>query len=118
MCYDRPHRPPGSMKAVIVGAGIGGLTAAIALRGADIEAVVFERASDVHAVQIGGGIHLWHNGMRGLQRAGVAEQVEALGGRAAAVERAEFSTSSGKLLANWPIADLERTVGAPTLGIV
>jgi 2-polyprenyl-6-methoxyphenol hydroxylase-like FAD-dependent oxidoreductase len=106
------------MKAVIVGAGIGGLTAAIAMRGADLDAVVFERASDVHAVQLGGGIHLWHNGMRGLQRAGVAEQVEALGGRDAAVERAEFSTAKGKVLANWPIAELEREVGAPTVGIV
>jgi 2-polyprenyl-6-methoxyphenol hydroxylase-like FAD-dependent oxidoreductase len=106
------------MKVIVVGAGIGGLTTALALRRAEIETVVFERAADVEAVQLGGGIHLWHNGMRGLQRAGVAEQVEALGGRAAAVERAEFSTAKGKHLATWPIAALEREVGAPTVGVV
>jgi 2-polyprenyl-6-methoxyphenol hydroxylase and related FAD-dependent oxidoreductases len=112
MWYDR------AMKAIIVGAGIGGLTAAIAMRRDDVEAVVFERANDVQAVQLGGGIHLWHNGMRGLQQVGIAEQVQALGGHDAVVERAEFSTAKGKLLANWPIAALEREVGAPTIGIV
>jgi 2-polyprenyl-6-methoxyphenol hydroxylase-like FAD-dependent oxidoreductase len=106
------------MKAIIVGAGVGGLTAALALRRAGIETAVFERAADVTAVQLGGGIHLWHNGMRGLERAGVADQVAALGGRAAAVERAEFSSSKGKTLASWPIAELEREVGAPTVGVV
>jgi 2-polyprenyl-6-methoxyphenol hydroxylase-like FAD-dependent oxidoreductase len=106
------------MKAIVIGAGIGGLTAAIALRRAGIDAVVFERANDVKAVQVGGGIHLWHNGMRGLQRVGVADQVEALGGRDAAVERAEFSTARGRVLATWPIAALEGKVGAPTVGVV
>ena len=106
------------MKVLIVGGGIGGLTTAIALRRAGIEAVVYERAADVRAIQLGGGIHLWHNGMRGLQQAAVAEQVEALGGRSAAVEEAEFSTAKGKTLAKWPIGELEREVRAPTIGIV
>jgi 2-polyprenyl-6-methoxyphenol hydroxylase-like FAD-dependent oxidoreductase len=106
------------MRALVVGGGIGGLTTAIAMRRAGIDAVVFERAADVQKVQLGGGIHIWHNGMRGLQEAGVADQVEALGGRAAAVERAEFSTAKGKTLATWPIAQLEREVGAPTIGVV
>ncbi|MGH2933595.1 MAG: FAD-dependent oxidoreductase [Gaiellaceae bacterium] len=106
------------MKALIIGAGVGGLTTALALRRAGLEAAVFERAEDVGAVQLGGGIHLWPNGMRGLQIAGVAEQVEALGGRAATVERAEFSTSRGRVLARWPMAELEREVGAPTVGVV
>jgi 2-polyprenyl-6-methoxyphenol hydroxylase-like FAD-dependent oxidoreductase len=105
------------MKAIIIGAGIGGLTAAIALRRAGVEAVVYERANDVQAVQVGGGIHLWHNGMRGLQRAGLAEQVEALGGRDAAVETAEFSTASGRRLGTWPLGTLERKLGAPTVGV-
>jgi 2-polyprenyl-6-methoxyphenol hydroxylase-like FAD-dependent oxidoreductase len=112
--YDR--RTP--MKALVVGAGIGGLTSALALRRAGIDVSVFERAADVAGVQLGGGIHLWPNGMRGLQEAGVADQVEALGGRAAAVQEAEFTTVTGRLLARWPLAELEQQVGAPTVGVV
>lgn len=106
------------MRAVIVGAGIGGLTAAIALRQAGVDAVVCERATGLAAIQAGGGIHVWHNGMRGLQRIGLGDEVEALGGRTAAVERAEFSTWRGKPLTTWPIGDLEREVSAPTVGVV
>lgn len=106
------------MKAIIVGGGIGGLTSAIALCREGIDAVVLERAPDVTRVQVGGGIHVWHNGMRGLQHAGVGEQVEALGGRDAAVASAEFSTARGRTLAIWPIAELERELGAPTVGVV
>lgn len=106
------------MKAIVVGGGIGGLTSAIALRNKGVDAVVLERAADVTRVQVGGGIHVWHNGMRGLQQIGVGDKVEALGGRDAAVERAEFSTARGRTLANWPIADLERELGAPTVGVV
>jgi 2-polyprenyl-6-methoxyphenol hydroxylase-like FAD-dependent oxidoreductase len=35
------------MKAIVIGAGIGGLSAAIALRKAGVETVVFERAREL-----------------------------------------------------------------------
>ena len=38
------------MRAMIIGAGIGGLTAAIALRRSGIEATVFERAGELREV--------------------------------------------------------------------
>jgi glycine/D-amino acid oxidase-like deaminating enzyme len=41
------------MKAMIVGAGIGGLTAAIALRRAGVETTVFERAGELREVGAG-----------------------------------------------------------------
>ena len=47
---------PNNLKAIIVGGGIGGLTAGIALRQAGIQAVVYERASDLK--EIGAGIAL------------------------------------------------------------
>ena len=101
-------------RAIIVGAGIGGLTAAIALRRAGIEAVVFERAGALRQIQVGGGIVLWSNAMRPMQQLGLAEPVRAIG---APVEQFEFRTSRGELLAHWPVGEISRKVGAPTLGM-
>ncbi len=41
------------VKAIVVGAGIGGLSAAIALRKAGIETVVFERTRELKEVGVG-----------------------------------------------------------------
>lgn len=98
-------------KALIVGAGIGGLTAAIALRRAGIEAVVFERASDLRKVQVGGGIVLWTNAVHALQQVDMAERALAV---ATPVERAEFRDSDGALLAGWVPRNKP---GAPSLGV-
>jgi 2-polyprenyl-6-methoxyphenol hydroxylase-like FAD-dependent oxidoreductase len=104
-------------RAVVVGGGIGGLCATRALRRAGVDATCFERAPEFSKIRVGGGIHVWHNGMRGLGRLGLAEQVEALGGRAAAVERMEMRNWRGKLLATVPVDQIEEEVGAPTMGV-
>jgi 2-polyprenyl-6-methoxyphenol hydroxylase-like FAD-dependent oxidoreductase len=105
------------MRAVIAGAGIAGLTSAIALRGQGVETLVLERASAAEEIQVGGCIHVWHNGMRGLQRIGVGERLRKLAGEAAVVERAEFCTARGGLMYGWSVRDTERHVGAPTFGV-
>jgi 2-polyprenyl-6-methoxyphenol hydroxylase-like FAD-dependent oxidoreductase len=64
-------------RAIIVGAGIGGLTAAIALRRVGIDAQVFERASELR--EAGAGISLWPNAVLPLRRLGVGEAIEAAG---------------------------------------
>lgn len=104
-------------RALIVGGGIGGLCATRALRQAGIEATCFERATDFSKIQVGGGIHMWHNGMRGLQHLGLGDRVEALGGRAAAVDVMEMRNWRGKLLASVSVKQLEEEVGAPTMGV-
>ena len=53
---------------LIVGAGIGGLTAAVALRRAGIDAVVLERAPELR--EVGAGISLWPNAINTLRRLG------------------------------------------------
>jgi 2-polyprenyl-6-methoxyphenol hydroxylase-like FAD-dependent oxidoreductase len=58
---------------IIVGAGIGGLTVAIALRQASFSVRVFERATELK--EIGAGIGLSANANRVLQRLGVMQQV-------------------------------------------
>jgi len=105
------------VRAVIAGAGIAGLTSAIALRAGGVDVLVLERARAAEEIQVGGCIHVWHNGMRGLQRIGVGERLLELAGEAAIVERAEFRTASGRLIYGWSVRETERRVGAPTFGV-
>jgi 2-polyprenyl-6-methoxyphenol hydroxylase-like FAD-dependent oxidoreductase len=105
-------------RALVIGGGIGGLTAARALTRAGVEAKVFERAPALEQIQVGGAIHVWHNGMRGLQILELADQVEALGGRAAMVEVAEMRNWKGRLLNSWSAKQTEAEVGAPTVGVL
>ncbi len=106
------------MRALVIGGGIGGLCTARALSRAGFEVAVFERADVLEQIQVGGAIHVWHNGMRGLQKLGLADRVEQLAGRAAAVERAEMRNWRGRLLTSWSVKEAEQELGAPTLGVV
>jgi 2-polyprenyl-6-methoxyphenol hydroxylase-like FAD-dependent oxidoreductase len=100
------------MKVLIVGGGIGGLAAAIALRKVGVEVAVFERAPAFGAV--GAGITLWTNAIRALEKMGAGEAVC----RAAApVERGEVRTWRGKLISELAIGEISRSMGAPTVAI-
>ena len=60
----------GPAKVMVAGGGIGGLTAAIALRRAGFEVVVFERTAELR--EIGAGLLLAANAQKAPQRAGPA----------------------------------------------
>ena len=60
----------------IVGAGLGGLTAASALRQAGFDVQVYEQAS--RFARIGAGIQKMPNSMKGLRRIGIEERVRHL----------------------------------------
>ncbi|MEU8403475.1 FAD-dependent monooxygenase [Nonomuraea sp. NPDC048892] len=64
-------------QAIIVGGGIGGLGAAVALRRIGWRAVVLERADDLG--EIGAGMSQAPNAMRCLDALGVGEQARAIG---------------------------------------
>ena len=64
-------------RVVIVGGGIGGLTAAIALQVTGWDVVVCERAAELR--EVAAGISLWPNAVRVLRRLGVGDAVEAAG---------------------------------------
>ncbi len=65
------------MNIAIIGAGIGGLTLAIALRQRGFAPVVYEQAPEIR--EVGAGLHIQPNGMGILQRLGLADAVSAHG---------------------------------------
>ena len=65
------------IRVAIIGAGIGGLTAAAALRRRGVEAEVFEQAPQLG--QVGAGVALASNGWSLLERLGLIEGLEAIG---------------------------------------
>lgn len=66
------------MKAVVIGAGIGGMCTAIALTRIGWDVEVYEQVRENRPV--GAGISLWPNGVKVLNYLGLGEQVAALGG--------------------------------------
>ena len=67
------------MKVIVVGAGMGGLSAAIALRRTGHDVDVYERV--VENKPVGAAISLWSNGVKCLNYLGLEQEVAALGGR-------------------------------------
>lgn len=66
------------MKAIIIGAGMGGMSAALALRQIGIDTEVYERVTENKPV--GAAISVWSNGVKCLNYLGLEEQTAALGG--------------------------------------
>ncbi|MGW7052387.1 FAD-dependent monooxygenase [Streptomyces sp. NPDC054887] len=71
-----PMNPKSQPHAVVVGSGIGGLTAAVALHQRGWHVTVLERAASLEAV--GAGIGLAPNGHHALDVIGVGEEIRAL----------------------------------------
>ena len=80
--------------AVIVGAGIGGLTAAVALRRIGWSVTVLERAPII--AEVGAGLTLWPNAVRALATLDLAAAVEARAVRT--ISRGNLRTPKGRWL--------------------
>src|ERR1700716_3486044 len=68
---------PSSLRIAIVGGGIGGLTAALALRARGLDVSVFEQAEVVR--EIGAGVSIHPNAARLLKRIGLDDQLRKIG---------------------------------------
>jgi FAD-dependent urate hydroxylase len=102
-----------STTVAIIGAGIGGLTAAIALDRQGIPVEVYERAPQLN--EVGAGIGLWPNAIRVLDRLGVGGHVRAL---AVPGTSASARTAAGRRLFGMPEDVLHRRYHAPTTAIM
>ncbi len=100
-------------RALIAGAGIGGLTAALALARGDFKVEIFERAPVLQ--EFGAGLQLTPNATRVLERLGVLEAVRGLATAPRAIRILRGGDDAE--LARLPIADAERRWGAPYLVI-
>jgi 2-polyprenyl-6-methoxyphenol hydroxylase-like FAD-dependent oxidoreductase len=100
------------MRAVIIGGGIGGLAAAVALRRVGVESIVLEQVSTIR--EVGAGLSLWSNAIMALRELGVAEKVIASGSQ---FDTFLSRTASGRPIAESNFADLGREAGAPCVCI-
>lgn len=89
------------LNVVIAGAGMGGLSAAIALRQAGHNVHIYERAADL--APIGAAISIWPNGMKVLHALGVGDQVQQAGGDMRAMS---YSDHTGRELTRFSLRAL------------
>jgi FAD-dependent urate hydroxylase len=92
-----------NLKVVIIGAGIGGLTAGIALHQAGYAVEIYERVRDLRPV--GAGISLWSNGVKVLNYLGLGDAIAKIGGQ---MDQMQYCDPTGNLLNHidlWPLID-------------
>src|SRR5262245_51828172 len=93
-------------RALVVGAGIGGLACAVALERAGYRPIVFERGSELR--EVGAGLLLAANAVRALRMLGVADRViqqSVVGGEG------EMRAADGRVLKRVALSELRRVTG-------
>ena len=99
-------------RIAIVGAGVGGLVVAAALRCRGFEVVVFEQAPRLR--QQGTGLGLWTNAVVALRELGLEDL---LGGIAEPVERLVFLSARGERLNEVRLDRISRRFSAPSVNV-
>ncbi|THU04510.1 FAD-dependent urate hydroxylase HpxO [Lampropedia puyangensis] len=95
------------MKVIIIGAGMGGLSAGLALKRLGHEVTVYEKVTEIKPV--GAAISLWSNGVKCLNYLGLHAQVAALGGQMDSM--AYVDGLSGKTMTEFSLQPLVESVG-------
>jgi 2-polyprenyl-6-methoxyphenol hydroxylase-like FAD-dependent oxidoreductase len=103
------HRP----KAVVLGAGIGGLTLAAALRQVDIDVEVYERATELKAA--GSGLGVLSNGGAALDALGIDIGLEK---RGQILQRFGINDAEGNHITWFPIPELSNELGLPPTVVI
>jgi len=95
-----------NLKVAIIGAGIGGLTAGIALRRMGYAVEIYDKASALRPA--GAGISLWSNGVKVLNWLGLGDAMASIGGH---MDRMEYRSHTNELLSNIDLKPLIEQVG-------
>jgi 2-polyprenyl-6-methoxyphenol hydroxylase-like FAD-dependent oxidoreductase len=93
--------------ALIIGAGIGGLATATALRRAGWTIEIAEQASAIR--EIGAGISLWANAIRALETLCLGD---AIGQTSVSYDAAGLRTADGTMLSAMDVDEIHRAVGS------
>lgn len=99
-------------RALIIGAGIGGLCTAIALRKVGYSVRIFERSLEIRGLSA--GMSLWSNAMWALYVLGLSDEVLRLG---SVVDITRTQTAEGELLSDVHIGEISRRLGVPSVCI-
>jgi salicylate hydroxylase len=103
-----------TLRIAVIGGGIGGLTAAVALLQAGFEVDVYEQAPEL--TEVGGGINMAPNATRVLRRLGLAEGLDREGVRPLGTHQRRWH--DGRTLQRAPLNPLcEELYGAPHMTI-
>lgn len=95
-----------NLKAIIIGAGIGGLTTGIALKRAGYDIEIYDRVRELRPV--GAGISLWSNGVKVMNWLGLGDKLAAIGGQ---MNRMEYLSHTNESLNHVNLLPLIETVG-------
>ncbi|MBP2407070.1 FAD-dependent urate hydroxylase [Streptomyces netropsis] len=99
-------------RAIVVGAGIGGLATAVALRRVGVEVEVYERASELRPA--GFGISVVSNAVSALRVLGIDLGLEK---RGQTIVHTEIMTGDGRTLRSLPIESEGDRLGAPSVAM-
>jgi 2-polyprenyl-6-methoxyphenol hydroxylase-like FAD-dependent oxidoreductase len=99
-------------RVAIIGAGVGGLVAAAALRSRGFEIAVFEQAPRLR--QQGSGLGLWTNAASALHELGIANILD---GIAEPVQRLVFLSAQGERLNEIRLDRIARRFSAPSVNV-
>lgn len=106
--------PTRSTSVAIIGAGIGGLTLAVALRRRGIEAAVYEQVAELR--EVGAAVALSANGTHVLHRLGLRDRLAA--GSAVPTELIYRDWRGGERVVSYPVGDhYTARFGAPYYGV-
>ena len=100
------------MRATIIGGGIGGLAAAVALRRIGVETLVIERVASIR--EVGAGLSIWSNAVNALRQLGLEASVLA---SASVIARHLTQTPDGRNITQTEFGPIAQAAGAPCVCI-
>ncbi|MBW4580826.1 MAG: FAD-dependent urate hydroxylase HpxO [Tildeniella nuda ZEHNDER 1965/U140] len=95
-----------SLRVIVIGAGMGGLTTGIALQQAGYTVKVYDRVSELRPA--GAAISLWSNGVKVLNHLGLASEIASIGGQ---MDRMSYHRHTGETLNDFSLLPLIEQVG-------